>query len=94
MVDQTHGMDRIAMLLFKLPSSPLGFSINRHRTLSSLLLLAVDEVEENMAQGCFNLFRIHSAKEALDRALMGSYPLFKPSRLFDLFTRVLLPIGL
>ena len=78
MVDQTHGMDRIAMLLFKLQSSPLGFSINRHRTLSSFLLLVVDELEENMAKGCFNLFRIHSPKEALDRALMGSYPVFIP----------------
>ena len=78
MVDQTHCMDRIAILLFKLQSSPLCFSINRHRAVSSFLLLAVDDLEENMAKCCFNLFRIHSPKQSVDRALMGSYPVFKP----------------
>jgi hypothetical protein len=77
MVDQTHGMHRIAILLFKLQSPPLGFSINRHRTLSTFLRLAGHQLQKDRAKCRFNLFRIHSAKEALDRALMGSHPLFR-----------------
>src|SRR5690349_23225356 len=77
MVDQTHCMDRIAILLFKLQSPPLCFSINRHRILSSFLGLAGHDLEKNMAKCGFDLFRIHSPKEALDRGLMGSNSVFK-----------------
>src|SRR5947209_15641275 len=53
MIDQTDGMHWIAMLLFKLQSPPLRFSINSHRICSSLLLLFLQDVQNNTAKGCF-----------------------------------------
>ncbi len=94
MVDSTHGMDGRAMLFFKLPSPFLDFSINRHRTFPSLPLFAGQKSAKDLAKRAFHLFHAHSAKEALDRRLMGGYSLLQAQRLFELVTRVLLPIGL
>jgi hypothetical protein len=77
MVNKTHGMDGIAILLFNLHSPLVGFSIHRHRTLSSFLILAVHDGQENRANRCFNLFCLHSPKQSVDRALMGSHPVFR-----------------
>ena len=77
MLDQTDGMDRIAMLLFKLQSPLLHFSIYRHGTFSSLLLVFVQDVQKHTAKGCFYLFSIQPPKETLDRGLMGGHPVLK-----------------
>jgi len=78
MVNQTDGMHWIAILLFKLQSPPLGFAINRDRTISSFLLLAVHQLQEHLAKSRFNLVCIHPPKQPLDRALMGRHPVCKP----------------
>ena len=61
----TDCMHRIAMLLFKLQSSPVRFSINGYGTSSSLLLVVVQEVQKNTAKCCFSLFYAHSPQETL-----------------------------
>src|SRR5260370_2135602 len=86
-------MHRIAILVFKLQSSPVRFSIYSYGTSSSLLLVGVQDVQKNTAKCCFYFFCAHSPKKTLYRGLMGGHPFLKSSRLFDLFALSCPPLG-
>jgi hypothetical protein len=58
------------------------FSIYRHHTCSSFLLLVVQERENYLAKCCFSLFCVQSPQEPLNRRLMGVTPFSNPNAFF------------
>jgi len=92
MLNQTDRVDGIALLLFKLQSPLLRFSINRHSTGPSFRRAWLKQVHKQITKRCFELFDMHFSKKTLDRRLMGSDALLNSERLFDLLSLFCSPL--